>query len=255
MARIHVYAVNCNERELMPLFMSHYRDFVRAEKISVHYDDSSTDGSEQLARELGAEIVHHERARSAAGEVALDDNYLRDLRSTFWHPSRGQADWIIVVDIDELIIHPQLHKLLDSAPPEVQVLQPQGWELVGDWPPAGKQAWQAVRRGIPQPYCSKPCVFRPSINMQFAIGSHDATPMRDGKIVPIHEAPQLKLLHCSYLGLDYLLRRYAMRRARAMSDMNQKMGWGAHWRSSDDELRRRWDEVNRDAVDIPDLPR
>ena len=253
MARIHVYTVSCNEREMMPLFMRHYRDFIRAERIVVDYDDSCTDGTEIIAREMGATTVHHERQRDANGAVPLDDSYLRDLRSTCWHGSRGEADWIMIVDTDELIIHPDIHRLLDSAPPDVMALQPQGWELVGEIPASG-QAWESVRRGYVEPYYSKPCLFRPSLDTFFSIGSHDARMTFAGRAVDIHEAPQLKLLHCSYLGWDYVSRRHAARRARAMSALNLQMGWGAHWRESDERLHQKWDEANRKAVEIPDLP-
>jgi hypothetical protein len=255
MARIHVYTVSCNERAMMSLFMRHYRDFIRAERIFVHYDDSCTDGTEHVARELGAQTIHHPRERNAAGAVPLDDNYLRNLRSTFWHASRGQADWVIVVDTDELVTHPQIHTLLDTASrQDIWVLQPEGWELVGEWPPEGTQVWQTVRRGVVNHYCSKPCVFRPSIDMIFSIGSHDARPTLAGAAVPIHESPQLKMLHCTYLDWDFVLRRHQMRRARAMTPLNAQMGWGKHWKDSDEALRQKWERAHRDAVPIPDLP-
>jgi hypothetical protein len=254
MAEIHVHAVSCNERELMPYFMAHYRDFVNASRIVVHYDDSTIDGSDELARKLGAETIHHERKKNADGAIPLDDSYLRDLRSAGWHSSRGRAEWVIIVDIDELVIHPDLHALLDGAPAEVRVLQAEGWELVGDWRPEKKQIWQSVRRGATEPFYSKACVFRPEIDMFFSIGSHEARPTLNGQPVEIYAAPQLKLLHCHYLGLDFVLRRQAMKRGRAMSDLNEQYQWGAHWRESDELLVQRWNDAQRRAVPIPDLP-
>ena len=254
MARIHVHTVSCNERELMPFFMSHYRVFVRAERIVVHYDDSTTDGSDELARGLGAETVHHARQAGADGSVPLDDKYLRDLRNTSWHSSRGSADWIIIVDVDELVMHPNIHALLDAAPANVSVLQPEGWELVGEFPPAGKQLWESVRTGVRNEYSNKPCVFRPEVEIGLSIGSHDARPTKSGEPVEIHSAPQLKLLHCVFLGGDYLLRKQAMKRDRPMTDLNRQFNWGGHWRREDEQVLRDWEEAKKRAVPIPDLP-
>lgn len=99
---ITVMTIPHNECEMMPFFIRHYRPI--ADRIVV-YDNASTDGTAEIARQMGCEVT----------PIAGVNGELRD----WWNCSKKAAagrelggDWMIVPDVDEFLYHPDLWALL-----------------------------------------------------------------------------------------------------------------------------------------------
>ncbi len=212
--KIWVYTVTHNEARILPFFLRHYAAF--CDRITV-IDDNSTDGTRDLVRACPIAVLE-----DYAPTSGLDDrDFIRVARQTY-PQARGQADWVIWVDPDELLYHPRLkdtlQRLLDSG---VQVPQTRGFQMISEtFPTCSGQIWEEVEDGIEDPVYAKPCLFRPECDMQWDPGKHYVHgPFNRGK------SAELKVLHYRCLGLDYLRERHA-RNFKRCSQANLDSGLG-----------------------------
>ena len=96
---IHLYAQCWNDEWMIPFFLRHYGSWV--DQIFI-YDDGSTDASLSLLQsDLKVTVRRFER-------TTPDSFVLSELAfsNACWKQSRGHADWVIVTDMDEHLIHP-----------------------------------------------------------------------------------------------------------------------------------------------------
>ena len=69
-------------------------------------------------------------AGSGRGGAFRDDLH-RDLKNECWKESRGQADWVICVDVDELVWHPSLANYLAGCQSRgVTISVPTGFSIL-----------------------------------------------------------------------------------------------------------------------------
>lgn len=220
--RVHVHATCWNEERMLPFFLRHYEPI--ADRIFV-YDDDSTDRSREiLARSSLVTIV----------PVQLEgDSYVDALRHLYdhcWKRSRGEADWVVICNVDEHFFHPAgLGPYLAACQRAgVTLLQSEGFEMLADrFPDAGDDLVAVVQRGVRATSLDKPAVFSPNAIMEinFAPGRHQATPT--GRVV-MPNVCRLRLLHYKRLGLEYLQERCAQLQARRRS-RDIRMQWGHHY--------------------------
>ena len=88
---------------LLPHFLHHYRF---AEKIVI-YDHNSTDDSAAIIRSFTNTTL-----RMLPFSDEIHEDYYLTIKNHAYQESRGQADFVIVVDIDEFVYHPFLLDLL-----------------------------------------------------------------------------------------------------------------------------------------------
>ena len=91
---------------MMPYFLRHYETF--ANRI-VLYDDGSDDGTREI-------IESHPLAelKDYPLDTGIDDQDLIEFAESIYPEARGQADWVIWVDADEIIYHPELANKLQE---------------------------------------------------------------------------------------------------------------------------------------------
>lgn len=213
--KIWVYTITHNEAEILPFFLRHYGSF--CDRITV-FDDNSTDGTQAIVQAFPKTVLE----KYPYGSGLDDRDFIRFARETYPN-ARGHADWVIWVDPDELLYHPQLvNKLEELLKSGVQVPNTRGFQMVSDEFPAyrDRQIWEQIDQGIEDPTYAKPCIFRPECEMQWDPGKHyvHGNFNRGGNT-------DLKLLHYRYLGLDYLMRRHARNYSRC-SKANLEAGLG-----------------------------
>ena len=104
--RLHIYTVCWNEQELLPYYLRHYSQF--AERIVV-YDNQSTDATADIVRACSK--AEH-RIYDTGG--VFDDPEILRIKNTAYKESRGQADFVVVGDVDEILYHPQMADLLQK---------------------------------------------------------------------------------------------------------------------------------------------
>ncbi len=98
---VHVHVLCWNEEVLIPYFLDHYSF---ADKI-ILYDHESDDNSLDLLSD-NVEV----KTYSTGGEIR-DDIWI-DIKNNCWKTSRGEADFVIVCDMDEFLYHPNMRDFL-----------------------------------------------------------------------------------------------------------------------------------------------
>lgn len=187
--KIHVYSFCWNENPMVKFFLRHYEKF--ADKIIV-YDQDSTDGTLDI---LKAHPLVELRKQDWSG---LDDERFIDLVNSAW--IGDSCDWIMWPDIDEILYHPNVFWALATATEDV--IRSKGYALIsksgfdGD---DGRQIYEQVTTGYPQPNYDKCICWRSGIKLSHSIGRHtySDSPRTNGVI---GEDAKLKLFHCHYIG-------------------------------------------------------
>ena len=205
-----------NEAVLIPYWVRHYRTF--CERVIVYCDTTSDDGTAEIAEAEGAEV------RGYTSPDGLDDGVFTAFANYRYQEARGQAEWVIWTDADEILYHPRMtERLAQLRQLRVDVPWVEGYAMVSDGPPTGKgQIYDEIRRGFPAPAYSKVAIFDPSIGVFWAAGKHkaDLPPCRGGG----YDDP-LKLLHYRYLG-EAWHRERNQRNYQRVSEAAHVIGYG-----------------------------
>jgi glycosyltransferase involved in cell wall biosynthesis len=213
---IHVYTICYNEEVLLPYFFRHYRQFAR--KIVV-YDNGSSDKSIEIVKANGGEL----RTLDTGGK--LSNRALQTTKNTCYLDSRGKAHWVIVVDVDELLYHQKLVDILRGYMASgITIPKTEGFDMVSGAPPSGGgQIVDEIKDGYPSALYNKCAIFRPTIDINFGIGAHHASPRGP---VKFSESADIKLLHYRYLGVEFMTKRIVARMERmCLEDIIN--GWGS----------------------------
>lgn len=243
MAEIDVYAICWNEERLLPYFLRHYGAFARR---IVLFDNHSTDCSRRIAQEHPlVELRSFGSAGATCGEAER-----MPVRQAAWQQSRRQAEWVMVVDCDEFVWHPNLIDYLDECRRRgVTVPRPTGFEMVSeDFPSGAGQIYQHVRRGLPVAYMNKWLIFDPDAIecMNWLPGCHQAFPT--GNVV-FDDDPALKLLHFKRLGVEYLASRFRQLEQRRTAH-DRAFGLNHHYAESSDDLATWMKQALADAHEV-----
>jgi glycosyltransferase involved in cell wall biosynthesis len=236
---IDVYAMCWNEERFLPYFLRHYSP---AASLITIFDNESTDRSVQIIESFpNTRVVSYD-----TGDEFRED-IRRDYKNECWKESRRRADWVIVVDIDEIVYHPRLHDYL-AACSERGVTLPWtvGYEMVADrFPNTPGQIYEEVTVGVQDAWYSKPVVFDPNAldEIDYEPGAHSCAP--SGRVVE-ERSPDLKLLHYRFLGREYVLARFATMRDR-QSDVNVQHGWNYHLHKRPREIKRWFRSTKKQA--------
>jgi hypothetical protein len=236
---VHLYAACWNEIAMIDFFFRHYDPWVERYVI---FDDGSDDGSrERLAEHPRVDLRTLERTHPDSLILSL-----RDLYDHGWKESRGEADWVVVVNLDEHLYHPDMTRYLgDCRQAGVTAIPALGFQMVGDEvPPPHATLSETVRRGVVWQYMSKLAVFDPDAieHVNYSPGRHVADP--EGELV-YPERDELLLLHFKYLGLEYIDGRQSAQRARLGE---RDRGYGVY-RATREETAAKLSELRRKAVE------
>lgn len=209
--KIHAYTLCHNEEILLPYYLRHYGPI--CERIVI-MDDGSTDQSPRIARSH-PKVELRLKEEAIGGDPRVYDEYIfLKFRNEAYKESRGQADWVIVTDLDEFLWCPDFlgtlerYKTLGITLPKVS-----GYDMISDRPPSGQgQIYDEIKYGFPSPGYSKREIFDPLIDIRFSLGGHTCLPK--GKITE-SENSDIKLLHYRLLGENFAVEKY-MTRIRRM---------------------------------------
>ena len=221
--QVHILAFN--EAEILPFTLRHY--LTMAETIIVH-DGGSTDGTADIAHRMGAVV----QAWDTDGK--LNDQIARELKAECWKGTK--ADWVIVVDADELIWSPMGLAIFDEYDAlNIAIAKPHGWEMFSDTFPTGtRQIYDEIKHGArDDKWYGKPVAFSPKRvrEIKFTAGAHSCLYKRRETnarwLEPITPTmPPLHLLHFHQVGpIERIAARYDATRRR-LSSINEKNRWG-----------------------------
>jgi glycosyltransferase involved in cell wall biosynthesis len=222
MPRVHVHATCWNEEKILPFFLRHYEPI--AERIFI-YDDGSTDRSRAILERCDKVTIEPIHCEGASYVEALQNLY-----NSCWKRSRGDADWVIVCNVDEHFHHPAGLAAYLSACQEagVTMIPGHGYEMVATrFPPGDVQLSSVIRRGMSYWAHHKTVIFSPDAidDTHFGVGRHTMKPV--GRVA-FPDACELRLLHYKYLGYHYLRSRHLELEARRRSGDRRKR-YGRHY--------------------------
>ena len=234
---IEIYALSHQDAQMLPYFMRHYSQYGQ-----VHlYEGHSTDGSAELARSLGANIVPYD-----TGNEVRDDLFI-NMKNFCW--TNSQADWVFIVDIDEYIYHPNLVEYLRTL--DDTIIASQNYIMFSDvFPTTEGQIYDEVQMGAKCvfPSTSKMSMIKPRqvTNIYYEPGAHIAHPEGNVKINYTSEIIQL---HMKWLSVDYVVKKNTYLRSR-MSEVNKRYGWGYHTDDGYKEVKAYFDEMRPQLIKV-----
>ena len=242
---IHLYCLCWNEERMLPFFFRHYDDLVARYFV---FDNGSTDRSIDL-------LARHPKVTRGEFRI-IGESVIKEAPSfyeTVWHRSREEADWIFIVNIDELLYHPDGKDYFKRCMRRGQTVVPAvGYEMISeDFPHPHANLPDCITRGVRATYIDKTCAFRPHAirKIRYALGRHTANPRGHVSYPPV---PELRLLHYKHLGEDYLIERSAELGART-PDSDRKKGLGFQYFRSRERILERHRSLMREALPVPGL--
>jgi len=219
---VHLYAVCWNEVKILPFVLKYYDGFVNHFYI---YDNFSDDDTDLILNENSNITV-----RKFDTDGQFNDLVHQKIKNTVWKQSRGKADWVIVIDMDEFIYHPHLIDFLQAS--KNTFFKPYGFSMVTDvFPESNELITNQVKCGIPDPKYAKMVLFNPHriVEINYEPGAHEAYP--EG-IIKIGISNDLKLLHYKNLGVDYVMEKIRNYRSR-LSQQNRENKHGLEYERQD----------------------
>lgn len=230
---IETFIITWNREDCIHLTINYYKQFGRV----ILYDNYSDDQTREIALQFGAEI----QLFGTKGE--LNDQHYLDVKNNCWKGSK--ADWVIVVDDDEILWHYNLlHQLSLAKLSGIKIIKPQGFNIHSDLMP--EESWLDIMTGEPNENYSKLCCFDPTIGeIKYNFGCHAARPNQ-----PIFYNPEIYLLHYREIGgVERLIERHKQY-AKRLSETNRKYNLGHHYTESEESKRQQWKEFSERCVTL-----
>jgi hypothetical protein len=244
---VHLHCVSWNNMGMLDYFFRHYDPLVAHYFIS---DDGSDDGSlEYFSRRSNVSV--RRKPTSHASSYVLESH---SSHQSSWRRSRGIADWVFVVDIDEHLHHADLRDYLRvQAAVGVTAIPALGFQMLArQKPPPEVRLADHLQWGAPWKQMSKLVAFRPDAitDPGFEVGRHRAEPV--GK-VRYPERDELLLLHYKYIGLDALHHRHTIAQARRR-ELDLARGWGHRYSFDEAQLSADFAAFQERAIDLSQMP-
>ena len=193
--KIDVYSIMRNEIKILPYFLRHYESF--AERIFV-WEDQSDDGTREMLS------AHPKVTMLDPGYHGADDKYyVEQLWPQYRTISRGYADWVMCVDADEFIYHPDLvNFLVECEKKDFKRIRCEGYIMCHPtFPTTEGQIYDEVKYGWRDNSSNKTVVFMSDVHMSFTPGRHQCI---HNSVHPTRKFIGIKLLHFRCLGTDFM---------------------------------------------------
>ena len=234
---ITIYVLSYNEIYKMKFMIDHYKARFSGCRIVV-YDNGSDDGSQDVARENGCEVIDYTHLSGNS----LNDGLHARMKSSIW--KEAQTDWVIVSDLDELIDLTE-EELQQEEAAETTILKTEAYTLVNM---GNDYDLGAMKYGLRDGgYDKKICFNKKFISdINFGVGCHTANPIGtvkfSDKTYIIH--------HYRDLNEDHVVKK-SQATAKRLSQDNRRFGWGFQCTRSEEELRKDYQRQQGIAVLIP----
>ncbi len=230
--KIETYMIAWNREDSIHMSVNYYKQFGRV----ILYDNFSEDNTREIAEACGAEI------QLFGNRGVLSDQHYLDVKNNCWKDSK--ADWVIVVDDDEILWFEHLQNQLLSLKIEgYTVIKPQGFNIHSDLMP--QKSWLEIQTGERNENYSKLCCFNPKkiLEIRYNYGCHAARPLGD-----INIFNGLYLLHYRDIGgVERLIHRHKEYASR-LSETNKRFNLGHHYIESEESKRKQWEEFSKRSV-------
>ena len=201
--KIDVYVMVHNEEFILPYFLRHY-DF--AQNIYA-FEDQSTDRSRKiLERDSRVTIIEPEKH-------GINEKYWTSELWPMYEIFSHKADYVIQVDADEFVYHPDLLSILQNRKEQgIQQIFCRGYTMVADkLPTMGGQLCRKIKLGLPDKLSSKWVIFDPQIRLRYGDGRHKVL---ETSATKLDSKTDIRILHYRWLGKQYFEERDKRNRQR-----------------------------------------
>lgn len=222
-----------NEEDMLPHFLSHYKDSVDTVFI---LDNESTDRTESICRSFDNVVFSKFETNGKFNDV-VQHKALMDVKGS----CRGRYNYVIIPDADEFVVAKSGRSIraeLEALPPD-EVHGTHGFWMAQHLsepayapsiPLMVQRKWGAedLEGG------SKPYIVRPESVRTFTIGRHRLVDPPDKPELVDPRLSKFLLLH--YIAVDegMYIRRRLHGRIKRISDENRAGGHGSHYFSGDE---------------------
>jgi len=224
---ITVYTMCYNAERLLPFFLDHYSKF--ATEIII-YDNESTDKTVSIASKHPLVT----KINTINTDNTVNDQILIDFKNTCWKDST--SDYVIVVDVDELLYHPNIISFLKENR-DFLIFKPCGYDMICEtFPNNNSSIISQIKKGNRNGMFDKSCIFNPKLikDINYNHGAHVCNPsyinseVKNPYFYSENYECELKLLHYKYLGLDYFIQKNTRNKKR-LSKLNLATGWSIEY--------------------------
>lgn len=241
--RVHLHTVCWNDRPMLDFFFRHYDAWV--DHYFIH-DDGSTDGSRELL-EARPDVTVETLVRTHPDSWVLSAKHIYD---NSWKRSRGEADWVVIPNIDEHLYHPDMRGYLARCLDErVCAIPALGYQMISEtWPEEDALLWRDYPYGAPWWLMSKMQMFCPALveEIDFGPGRHTASYKGEGSLPSEDEVLNL---HYKYLGYEYAKARHD-ELATGLGPMDVEQSWGRQYSWKKSRLKADLRSVFERRVDV-----
>lgn len=245
MAIFHIHFLCKNEEKILPYFFRHY-DTLNPARYFAYYNIFSTDNTLDILKSKSNVTIIEDANKK------FDERYQVSMKNELWMPYSNETtcDWVILVDTDEFLYHPDLLGLIKKYDAEgVTWPQVKGYQMFTDdgFPTQNKQIYEIIKKGREYHPYDKNAIFRSNIKPNYSFGCHQSNPQ--GKVVS-SQTCDIKLLHYKIFGPDYPQKRLAVN--NTLSDFNLVAGLGVYNTRPGDPFNPQveYDSIKVEAVDI-----
>lgn len=240
---IHLYTALWNEARILEFFFTHYDGWVDRYFV---YDDGSTDGTlEILKRHPKVSVRRLERTHEDSLALSLTDFW-----NDAWKGSRGEADLVVLAELDEHVFHPHIAEYLAARHAAgITAFPALGYQMLSEtFPEAGTHLATTHRQGATFDAMNKLAIFDPNAlsDVNFKAGRHVAEPA--GRVV-YPDRDEILLLHYKFLSFPYYCDR-EQELATRLEAFDRATGMAFHYLRANDERAAIWADFSTRLVDV-----
>jgi glycosyltransferase involved in cell wall biosynthesis len=231
--KIETYILAHQEEKMIAYTMRHYTQFSDVILMEGH----STDRTVEIAESFGARIMKVDTHNEVNDAIYLE------IKNNCWKGSK--ADWVIIVDTDEFVFHPNLIEYLKST--DSTIFRPRLFNMYSEeFPTTEGQIYDEVKYGVDGG--GKTNLFRPDqiTEINYLPGCHNARP-EGNVILNIHS--DIYTLHFKNLSRQYVIERNAYLFNR-LSEVNKHYKWGCHVGKGAEAVNKDFDDVQEQLIKV-----
>jgi glycosyltransferase involved in cell wall biosynthesis len=237
---VSIFILCYNESALLPHTIKHYRERLPNSKITI-YDNESTDGSVNIAKSLGCNVVSW-----SSGNI---NNVLKKqyISNNCW--KEVTEGWVITTDMDEWLCITE-DDLNHEYTFGTTILKTCGINIIGKSNSADLSDLDlhAITDGVHYPAETKNvCFLRNKIDeMNYGVGCHCCKPTGESVI---NSKKTFIIKHMDWLGLPFITRKYKQRYERS-SEMRKLHGYSTHYTDNEEEIHNRYNNFNENIENM-----
>ncbi len=213
---VHIFILCYNESVLLPHTVAHYRRNIPYANITI-FDNESTDGSQDIARQLGCNVV------TWSSQNVINDYLYANIKNNCWKDANS---WVIMVDMDEWICITD-QEIEHEVQNGTTIIKTIGIDMIGE----SKNDHltdinlHGLSRYVDNHFLNKSVCFDSKAirEMNYGIGAHHCNPV--GRVQFSNRTYTIK--HMSFLGLPFYTRKTIERYNRAQQ--MQRLGMATHY--------------------------